>query len=88
MKNSFREQFESLRQIVLTNVSTLKDLIKQSDALSDIIHSLEGKSASDELKKSLSLIKNKIHEAIVTLSYQTNDLFDTYTKMLEEVYKK
>lgn len=87
MKKNFQEQFLNLRKIIQTNVSTLKDLITQSESLSEIIQSL-GDNSNADLKRQLEETKKKISESIAVLVDQTENLFESYDKLIEEVFRK
>lgn len=88
MSKKFRAQFENLRQIIKTNVLTLKELIHQSDILENTINSLNSDDANKEIKKTLLEIRQKISESIKTLIDQTEKLFKTYDKLVDEVFCK
>ena len=87
MKKNFQEQFINLRKIIQTNVTTLKDLLTQSEHLSAIIQSL-GDNENNEIKRQLEETKKKISESIEVLVDQTAKLFESYDKLIEEVFGK
>ena len=86
MKNNFKEQFRSIQSIIKTNASTIKDLIKQSEKLEEIINELSNTPGNTEIKNSLEELKGKISESIETLIKQTQNLFEAYEKLIEEIF--
>lgn len=90
MKKNFKEQFDNLKKIIDANIDTLTALIKQSDKLSVVINSLEEKKDDEECKKtieSLEAIRSGISKSIEELVSQTRELFKTYDKLVDEVFK-
>jgi|WetSurMetagenome_2_1015567.scaffolds.fasta_scaffold673748_2 hypothetical protein len=88
MKANFQEQFLNLRKIIQTNVSTLKDLLKQSESLSEIIRSLGEGEDNSNIKHQLAETKKKISDSIEILVDQTAKLFESYDKLVEEIFGK
>ncbi len=87
MKQNFKEQFLSLRKIIETNVSTLQELIKQSENLSSLIQQLKPEHEST-LKAQLGDSREKINASIRSLATQTQDLFKVYENLVDEVFGK
>lgn len=87
MRRNFKEQFDNLKKIIDANIDALIALIKQSDQLNDVINSLERKDNCKETRESLESIKSNISDSIEKLISQTQELFKTYDKLLEEVFK-
>jgi hypothetical protein len=90
MRDNFQEQFQNLRKIITTNVSTIRDLVEQSDKLSQVIRSLGDKTEENDikLKADLGKLKADISKSIDILIEQTNELFRTYEKLVEEIFGK
>lgn len=88
MKENFKEQFQNLKKIIINNINTLRDLVKQSDQLSNVIKTLEDKTENELLKKQLENLKCEISKSIDALIEQTNQLFKTYEKLVEEIFGK
>lgn len=89
MKENFKEQFENLRIIIKTNVSTIKNLVDQSENLTTIITTLTNQNDQNiELKSQLQLLRDQISNSIKELTEQTEKLFNTYNKLIEEVFGK
>lgn len=86
MKTNFKEQFQNIRNIIQTNVSTLQSLLTQSENLATIIQSLNNSPENAELKKQLEELKQKISDSIQVLIEQTKKLFVAYDKLVEEVF--
>lgn len=87
MKKNFKDQFDNLKKIIDSNVEALKGLISQSESLQKTIDDLEGKENCADTRQSLISIKTGIHESIGKLIKQTGELFETYDKLVDEVFK-
>lgn len=83
----FKEQFDNLKKIIDANIDALTALIKQSEQLNNIINDLEGKDNCKDIRGSLESIKANISDSIGKLVYQTKDLFKTYDRLVDEVFK-
>ncbi len=88
MKKNFQDQFQSLGNIIQANVETIKNLLTQSERLSEIITDIGDKCENPQLIVNLQDSKNKISESIESLITQTKELFVTYDKLINEVMKK
>jgi uncharacterized phage-like protein YoqJ len=88
MKDNFKEQFNNLKNIILTNISTLRDLVRQSEQLSSLIKQLEERDGNAALKKQLEKSRFDISQSTDVLIEQTNELFKTYEKLIEEIFGK
>jgi len=86
MKKNFKEQFEKLKAIIETNIETIRSLIEQSEELSKVIQGLKPEDV--DLKKSLETIKLNVSDSIKTLAKETTNLFETYDKLIDEVFDK
>ncbi len=80
------EQFRGFKRIIDTNVETLQNLIKQSEDLKNVIQELKNNSGPIETINRLEEIKNKIQKDIDSLVLRTKELFDTYSKLVEEIF--
>lgn len=87
MRANFQKQFNNLREVIRANVAALKGLIKQFGQLSDLINTLSN-DTQIEIKNQLESIKNQISESISILAEQTQKLFESYDKLVEEVFGK
>lgn len=88
MKKNFKEQFENLRIIIKTNVTTLQSLLRQSEQLSEIIQTLNNSACDPAMTQQLRELRNGISASIETLYEQTQKLFKTYDSLIEEVFGK
>lgn len=88
MKNNFKEQFQNLRDIIKSNVATLKGLIQQSTQLSELIPKLAEKQGTEEIIGSLKKTQEEIDQSIASLVEQTQKLFTAYDKLVDEVFGK
>jgi len=86
MRENFKEQFGNLRLIIQANVSSLRELLKQSESLSKIIQDLNGKTENNALKSQLEELKKGISISIEQLVRQTEDLFRSYDRLVDEVF--
>ena len=86
MKKNFKQQFQSLRSIIQTNVDTLKKLLEQSDELSKIITVLRESSGGTEVVEQLSDLKKNVSNSIDILISQTEQLFNSYDRLVEEIF--
>ena len=86
-----KEQFKSLRNVISSNVETIKKLITQSGQLSIIIDNLketnEQNEQNKETKESLIALNSQISESITQFLEQTKKLFEGYDKLLDEAFK-
>ena len=87
MKKNFQDQFSSLKEIISTNVSTLKSLVKQADNLSEIIQKMDS-SVENPFKTQLETSKKEIMESIDILIKQTQDLFKVYESLVDNAFDK
>lgn len=85
MKKNFQDQFENLKSIIETNVSTLKSLLKQSDHLSEIIQQMG--DTDSVLKNQLEDSKKNIAESIDILVLKTQELFKVYEELVDKVFR-
>ena len=88
MKQNFKNQFQSLRNVIQGNVATLKELIEQSSNLSQIIEQIRDTNGDANLKAQLEETRKKIMTSIEELVAQNQTLFETYEKLIEEVFGK
>jgi hypothetical protein len=88
MKNNFKEQFQNLRDIIKSNVVTLKGLITQSTQLSELIPKLAEKQGNEDITVSLKNTQAEIDKSIASLVEQTQKLFAAYDKLVDEVFGK
>ncbi len=87
MKNDIVAQFNNLRIIIRKQVETLNILIKQSEHLAKISSALKTEDgASNDLKKTLDEIRENISNSITKLVKETDELFNTYDKLIEQVF--
>ena len=87
MKKNSQDQFSSLKEIISTNVSTLKSLVKQADNLSEIIQKMDS-SVENPFKTQLETSKKEIMESIDILIKQTQDLFKVYESLVDNAFDK
>jgi hypothetical protein len=88
MKNNFKEQFQNLRDIIKSNVVTLKGLITQSAQLSELIPKLAENQGNEDIAISLKKTQEEIDKSILALIEQTQKLFASYDKLVDEVFGK
>lgn len=88
MKKNFQDQFESMRNIMKSNVNTIKNLLIQSDNLSTIICDLTSQGNNTDTITNLQKLRKDIEKSIESLVKQSENLFDTYQKLTEEVFGK
>lgn len=81
-----KKQFKSIKNVINTKAQAIKELIKQSEDLSEIIKELDD-SDNKKMKTSLQKIKDNISESVETLVEQTENLFKAYDKLIDEVMK-
>jgi argininosuccinate lyase len=87
MKKNFKEQFNNLRNIIKNNIDSIKGLVAQSESIANLITTLKtDKSKNQKTIDSLEEIKKNITESINNFAKQTEDLFSTYEKMLDEMF--
>jgi len=81
-----KEQFKNIKSVIEANIAAIKSLNEQSNGLEKIITSMSDKNATDGTKESLQQIKNKIDDAIDTLSQETRELFSAFDKLVDELF--
>ena len=89
MKRSFRNQFDSLSDLIKKNVETVEDLIQQSQGLSKIAEGLSQQEGSQlvGIKNSIESIQQDMSKNIGKLVEQTEQLFKTYGELIDKYYK-
>lgn len=88
MKDNLQYQFDSLNKIILSNVQTIRDLITQSQSVSDLIEKIGPETGDDVLKENLKDSQKRIQESISKLVQQTEELFDVYSKLLDSCFRE
>lgn len=88
VKENFQTQFENIRSIMMDNIKTLRNLLDQSDNLSKIIHDLQNQNGTPEIISNLEKSKKEIEDSISKLAGQSESLFETYQKLVVEVFGK
>ncbi|RTL11870.1 MAG: hypothetical protein EKK56_07985 [Flavobacteriaceae bacterium] len=87
MREKYKEGFRNFHSSIVKNVTTIEDLMRQSDELATIIQNL-GSDKDSKLKETLEKLKSDIANSIDNLIKQTKTLFDTYKILIEEVFGK
>lgn len=88
VKENFQTQFESIRSIMKDNIKTIRNLLDQSDNLSKIIHDLQNQNGTPEIISNLEKSKKEIEDSISKLAEQSDSLFETYQRLVVEVFGK
>ena len=88
MKSALLTQYQAIRLMIQQNVSTIGQLIKQAQNLRELATSIEGNGGNAELKTKLEAEIEQIENTIETLIKQTDSLFESYSKFVEEVLSK
>ena len=88
MKSALLTQYQAIRLMIQQNVTTIGQLIKQAQNLRELATSIEGNGGNAELKKKLEAEIEQIENTIETLIKQTDSLFESYSKFVEEVLSK
>jgi ElaB/YqjD/DUF883 family membrane-anchored ribosome-binding protein len=89
VKRSFRNQFDSLSDLIKKNVETVEDLIQQSQGLSKIAEGLSQQEESQlvDIRESIENIQQDMSKNIGKLVEQTEQLFRTYGELIDKYYK-
>lgn len=87
MREKYKEGFRQFHGVIVKNVATIEDLMRQSKELETIIYSLNPDNES-KLKETLEKLRLDIAQSIDNLMKQTHTLFDTYKSLIEEVFGK
>lgn len=88
MQQNFRSQFENLRVIINTNITTLKSLVTQSTQLSELIETINENGENTELQQQLETLRNSMYKSIEILVDQNQKLFNTYDDLLAKIFGK
>lgn len=80
----FSKQFESIKSIIDSNITTLENLFTQSDSLKEMIEKI-GKDGTKETIDTLTGIKRGIDSDISSLMINTKKLFITYNQLVNEM---
>ena len=88
MKNKFQEQFETMRDVIKSNVESVQTLLKQSEQLSEIICSLNESPENEEARKKLLSVKESITGQLNKLVEDTLDLYEAYRALVDKVFGK
>ena len=86
MNKNIQKQFKNIKSVIETNITAIKSLNDQSNGLEKIITSMSDQNITDGTKESLEQIKNKIDDAIDTLSRETRELFSAFDKLVDELF--
>ena len=78
MQGVIKDQFESFRSLIRSNISTIRELLEQVSRLSALVEN----EKNEETKKSLQEIQSNLEAKIEELLSTTEKLFETYKKLL------
>lgn len=82
MRDKLLVQYGAIRETMRTNIETIGRLIKQAEALKEIV----SKVTDDQIKESLSDELGEIEGTIRTLLDQTDRLFDKYDEFVKTLF--
>lgn len=86
MRSGLNEQFQTFKDIILSNVKSIQSLVIQSEELHSIIKK-DGTKTPDNTQANLERIKKNIDDVIKQLVQETTKLFATYDELIIEIKK-
>ena len=88
MKQELTSQYSAIRQNIQSNVQTIGLLIKQAHSLRELVEKLNGGEQNEDIKKKLEEEIECIEDTIAKLITQTDTLFDSYNRFVEQILSK
>ena len=85
MQDILIEQLTEMQNTLSQNISSIKSLIDASKALGDLIDKLLDNPPDQETLQSLMKTREDIGNTISDLIRQTDSLFDTYRKIVDNI---
>jgi hypothetical protein len=86
MMDKVLKQLKSIKESIDSNISTLKNLVKQSIEFEDLINELAKANASQETKDKFIKIKDEIDKDVDALIKSTQKLFKSYEELVKEMF--
>lgn len=86
MKNDFQAQFENMRDVISSNISSIQSLVTQSQQLSDIICKLQEAENNPDVKL-LAQIRENIDSQLEKLASDTLGLYKAYKGLTDKIFK-
>ncbi len=84
MQDILIEQLNGMRETLSKNIESIKSLIGASKSLGELISELSKEDDGDTIK-TLESTRKEIDESIDNLIQQTDELFDAYAKLVENI---
>lgn len=85
MNEKIRLQFTWLRDLINSNIESIRALLMQAKQLEDLANTFSDQGNDPEQKKELQKIIDSIYRTIDSLVDQTERLFKEYTKILKSL---
>jgi len=86
MKSDFQAQFENMRNVISSNISSIQSLLTQSEQLSDIVCKLQKSQGSPEVE-TLVAIRENIDSQLKKLVEDTLNLYKAYQVLTDKLFK-
>ena len=78
-------QYESVRSLIVANVDTMINLVKQAESLTELANSIK-EYKSEQTANKIEEIAAGLRLTMKDLLEKTGELFDEYYKFAEEVF--
>ena len=85
MNEKIRWQFIGLRNLINSNIESIRALLQQATQLEELANSFSDQGNDPQQKAELQRIIDNIYGTINSLVSQTEDLFRQYTKILQSL---
>lgn len=85
MNEKIRWQFIGLRNLINSNIESIRALLQQAKQLEELANSFSDQGNDPQQKAELQRIIDNIYGTINSLVSQTEDLFRQYTKILQSL---
>lgn len=87
MKKNFQKQFEAMRDLMQSNITTIKALLEQSENLSEIIQGMgENDATCAPIREKLLEVQGGINSKLDELTDQTLLLHASYKDLVGKVF--
>jgi hypothetical protein len=87
MKSNIQQNYNNIRELIKSNVTTIITLVEQAQGLEKIVNSIGDNETEKPLKEKLEQQLDDLRKTIATLVSQTEELFKSYDEMVENSFK-